>query len=557
MSEGGRPPAVRRFLRRPILWLAVTAAALPVLNLADERHRNRQDPASGAAVTVPGVAGEASPGGIDVTYRNPVTGQEVETFVGFGGKVAEPAPGAAVTLVVDRDDPENLRLAGDEVPETLDLFSMALLLAAGLSWVTLRQVSVRRSERLAAGAGPAFAMIATIEPPRRLGRRPCLHLWPLDAGPDSPALCAVPVLTTGGLPVGGPAFPVEVKGSPRNLGRVVARAGSTLVWPASRCLLWSWARRGERVLSAAEVAAATTPPFGTEPTPWPTRDPASGTPGRVAPPPPLGAEVPAGSPRPPHRVRTGADWTGFAGGRPSVVIGLLMAVTVLAVAVVTTAVHHAAADDLRQHGVEVVAEVTRRRASSVEVRYRLPGEDRDRTGTVPVDVPGDQKIGLRLPAHVDPRRPERFRFARDPYDAREPVLWAAVPLTGLLAVLVRRRRLWTASARLAERGRWRPATAQRNTANPSVAAVWGPPAPDGADPWVAAEVRLGGGDGWCLAPGRPHGTFDVEVAGGWDPGDAVALRHQGRLLTVTSRARWPRSARPRGRPGRAGRYTVR
>ena len=71
--------------------------------------------------------------------------------------------------------------------------------------------------RLAGRAETAFAMLGAIAPRGRIRRRPVLHLYALDAR-GVPVAVLPRLLATAGCPLAGPAFPVQVKGVPRQWG---------------------------------------------------------------------------------------------------------------------------------------------------------------------------------------------------------------------------------------------------------------------------------------------------------------------------------------------------
>jgi hypothetical protein len=354
---------------------------------------------------------------------------------------------------------------------------------------------------MAAGDGTAFALLGALEVPRWPARRPVLHLWGVDAAAGAEAICAVPVITTGGLPIGTHAFPVEVKGSPRSLGRVVARAGGTVLWPSARCLISTRGRRPEAFLDAPVADDDVLSVAGAEDGP-----PATGV---------LAAHVlPA--------------------------TALAASVAVVAIVTALSLVKDADARRLTRNGSRVVAEVVDRHQAAVSVTYRLPGDERQRRGKVPVRVAADHETGLRLPAVVDPERPGHLRFVREPYDAAEPVVWASLPAVAIGWWFSSAGLRWRQSRRMAAAGPWRVVSARSRGGNSTEYLLLGPP--DGR--YVHSEVRIASRDRRLLQDWRTDGTTLVEMAGGTDPGDPVALRRDGRLLAVTSGLRIPRLDRP-------------
>lgn len=500
MSRGGRPGAVRRFLRRPWVWVGVVIVAAPVFNWLDQSDQRRHAPGPDA-LRLEALVEDVAGGSVKLAYENPLTGQRVEARAPVGPAVDTPAEGVGVPVEVARGDPETVRLAGDGPVPTFDAVALALVLGLPLLWCALRWWSVRAAERLAGRpSAPTFAMVGALAGPRRVGRRPCLHLWPLDSPPGSEALCAVPVVVSGGLPV-GTAFPVEVKGSPRSFGRIVARAGGTVLWPAARGLRAPWMRRPARI------------------------DPA---------PIPLDPPVPGGAGDTPVRP------PGFVTPHASLLLGVAASVVLPAAVGVVALTNQRRAEALYRHGTQVVAEVVERGGSSVTVRYTLPGEAEARTGRVPVDWPEDQKIGLKLPAVVDPQDPARLRFLRERYDAAEPILWAACPAATIAGVLLVRFRTWRRSARVADAGPWRPVTARRRSGiQLTYLAI-----SSAAETGTALEVRIPNDAIRPLEGRSGRSPIRLELAGDPDPGSPIALRSSGRILPVASTALVPRTAGP-------------
>lgn len=137
-------------------------------------------------------------------------------------------------LEVSRSDPEDVVIAGDRFPATVNIASYApWVLFPFLVW-TARRWTLRRTERLMAREAPAHLLMARASPPRRWGRRWRLHLYPLDAGAAGRPVCTVPLIEAPGRPGW---FPVEVKGAPRPYARVVARhPDGDVLWPSGRAL---------------------------------------------------------------------------------------------------------------------------------------------------------------------------------------------------------------------------------------------------------------------------------------------------------------------------------
>jgi hypothetical protein len=197
-----------------------------------------------------------------VRYRHPVTEQDVVAPLWVWHERYRAEPGDEVRVIVQNDDPLSVQVEGDRFPVTENLVVYGLwVIGASIPFVA-RRFSMWRTERLAASAEPTFAMTGALVPSTPFAR--ChLQLFALDAPPAAEPLCSVRVLTTGHAPLLRRTFPVEVKGRPRPLGRVVAQTGGVVLWPAGRAL----GRRGGRGRPACRTAAAATP--------WPARSKAA------------------------------------------------------------------------------------------------------------------------------------------------------------------------------------------------------------------------------------------------------------------------------------------
>jgi len=228
--------AVRRYLSRPLhvaLWVLVFVAAI----LAADAIGNREDRAQFAHGTrvEARVTSVRSGDVIHLEFRDPNRARTIQTAT-RPRDARPPERGDDVPIDVARDDPYVVRLAGDTWSTPYDVASMSLIALLPLLWWAWRRYHVGRLRALAVSDVPAFAMTAAIGPPVRFSKRPRLFLYPMDAGPGSAPLCALALLTRRGYVVEDVAFPVEVKGSPRPLGRVLVRAGTTLCWPAGLAL---------------------------------------------------------------------------------------------------------------------------------------------------------------------------------------------------------------------------------------------------------------------------------------------------------------------------------
>ena len=237
MRSAGRSPAVRRWIRRPLWWGAAALALAGALFAADVAAARRDDRRFDRGLRVQGTVDAGWDGGrdVEVTYRHPESGEQVSarTFVWDTSRL--PATAGPVDLEVSRRDPTDVALAGDRLPVTANLGDYApWALLPSVVWA-LRLWSVRRAEGVMAADGVAYAMLADGSASGWWLRRCRLNLHPLDADPDGPPVCTVPLVEP---PVRAGTFAVEVKGSPRPFGRVVARDSldGTVLWPAGRAL---------------------------------------------------------------------------------------------------------------------------------------------------------------------------------------------------------------------------------------------------------------------------------------------------------------------------------
>jgi hypothetical protein len=291
-----------------------------------------------------------------------------------------------------------------------------------------------------------------------------------------------------------------VKGSPRPFGRVVARLDDTVLWPRGRA--------SGRTDRAALPAAIGRPPLFAERDLPPGRLP-GGWPGRF----------------------------GWGLGVLGATIALLVTVTVV------TWSHRGAARDLERHGAHVVARVLDDDAGALalDVEYRLPGEDTVRTGRAPVDHPGDWDVGDRYPAVVDPASPGRLRLLAEPYDAREPIVWAAIPAVAVSVLLARSAWWWRRRQRM-RRGPWAEVDAwvvgsdemvpkleviEVALAHPSATAAC-----------CTVRLPLTTRSWWPAGGGR----IGLVAAGSLTPGGTVVVRHGDTVVFPFGAARAPRRA---------------
>ncbi len=78
----------------------------------------------------------------------------------------------------------------------------------------------------------------------------------------------------------------------------------------------------------------------------------------------------------------------------------------------------------------------------------------------PADFASWYPKGVRFTIQVDPEDPTKARLAARPYDATEPIAWAAIPLGGAVPLVAGRWRSWRRNAATAEAGPWWEASAQ-------------------------------------------------------------------------------------------------
>ena len=367
---------------------------------------------------VVGVVGREYKGGaeVPVTYFNPVTDQRltVDTYVWH---VDLPRAGSLVNLEVDRDDPGNVVLEGDRFTVAENLPFSVIWPLLPLTAGALRRWGLARSRRVLEGT-TSFVMLGALTSPWRLGRYCHLQLYALDAPPGAAPVCTVPVLLTHGFPIPSGAFEVDVKGIPRPTGRVVARAGDRVFWPAGRALTTSTAPRPVEITPAEPVALREVdrPEVARARFPWPalTREAiACG-----------GAAVLA-------FVVAGVTFEGARDARSQVT------------ASVPTIGKVVEADADEYH---------------VVVEFRDPTSGEVRRDNAPADWPDDHPVGRRYPILVGP---SGVRLAREPYDAEEPIAWAATPLVMTSLLLLRRALLVRANLRTLDSGPFFDAAAWR------------------------------------------------------------------------------------------------
>ena len=481
MTRRERPPAVARH-RNTALWLPVAALALfgwffVTEDLPASRPERVDRPDE---VAVDGrVLRQTTGGALEVRYTHPVTEQEVtaEVYVWDGDLVGE--PGRTISLVADRDDPLSASAAGDVMPwHTNAVVYLAWLAGTTLPALT-RRYGMWRSERLARTLSPGFAMAGVVTPSPKRRFRCDLHLYPLDAPEHAPPVCTVAVLTTGGARLGAHVFAVEAKGFPRPLGRVVARTGETVLWPAGRA-----SRRAVHPRPSGPVRPVT---------------------------PLAAAERPSGTRR---------SGVLRAVGREIGVLAACMAA--LAVAVVVTSVNRADARAVVTEGRPVVGEVVDHEETDTVVVLRYEEAGATRVTRAPADFAGDYRKGTRYPVRLDPDDPARARLDAEPYDAVEPIAWLALPAIAAAGLVWSRLRSWRRNRTVAAEGPWWAARARAGDRDGEVVVT-------DHDDGVVCGVMVQPARS-AVSAGEPVG---VVVAGDAEPGAPVAVwRAGGRGLPV-------------------------
>ncbi|MEO8692938.1 MAG: hypothetical protein ABI658_05440 [Acidimicrobiales bacterium] len=405
-----KPPSA--FAWAPLRWLLAAIAAVvgfTVLGITDADYRNRpfDDALQASGVVAADYDGRSLK--VPITYDNPLTEQQVQTTFHIANYGDVPERGSTIAIDVGRNNPRAIRIQGLAVRRDEDRVELAEVVALlSLGPLLLRWFALRRARRLIDRPDKSFVMTAALGAHRR-GRRPLLHLYPLDSNPSASAVCVVPLAASYGLPVGGEYFTVEVKGSPRPFGRVVARLESgEILWPAARAL----ASRGEQ--SRPTVRLAHTVPPADRPTSIRLVSLARQMPLEIA------------------------------------LFGLLV---IVATGLTALTRHNAdRADTVAARSVRINAEVVDKHSSDVVVRYSWNGVEL--TARAPAQSGGGYQRGLRYPILVDPRQPTSIRTAMEPYNAAGPIIWVWL-IAGAAALPVAHRvsQRWNARRNL-RRGPW-------------------------------------------------------------------------------------------------------
>jgi hypothetical protein len=343
----------------------------------------------------------------------------------------------------------------------LPLFAIGVAAAAAAA----RWWSIRRTDRLVTSGQTAFAMVAVLHPSRWRGRIRC-SLYPLDCMVGGRPVCTFDALTTGGLPVTGPAFAVEVRGRPIPGGLLVARCGERVIRPVRRPL----SKHG--------------PPFPGAVTATPL------------------TLLPAPAPPPPSR--TVAPLPRCLGWlAPACLLAVVLAT---AVAVPRLIIGERRDADLVRTGHEVLAEVTAKDHKDLTIEYRLPGSD-SAVRQAQVTGSDDRVVGRRYPAHADDAG--NARLDADPYDVGEPIVWLVVAWVATALLTWPGVRWWRDARRAARRGPW---FAARGRGEDGRVLVTPPGVTDGSYTTTCAT-----------SPRAPATPAALLVAGSLEPGDAVAI----------------------------------
>lgn len=369
--------ATVRWLLGVLPWIVVVTAALLVWEVGDRRDQSRLLSDSPIAWGTIVSIDHDQP---QVTYTHGVVGDVVADV-----DAANVHVGDEIVVAYDVDDPYRVEPRARDVRRDLAPWIVAGGIVAVAGSLAAMQWSARRQRSLAADDSTAFAMLGAIHH-SKLSVVPRLSLYPLDSVAGERPVCT---LRLADIRVDGPAdacFPLDVKGIPRPTGLVVTRVGDTVLWPRGRALVGARYQRPTRV-TAPEIREA-------------------------------------------GNVRTFLTWLAVCGA-----CGLLVTATV---AVVSTRGARVTEKWVAE-GRRAVATIVSRNERSVNVDVVVV-DDSTRPAVLmaaPVDYPEDYDPGQRYPAVVGDDG-ERVRLLAEPYDAVEPILWAAIPTAVLLWWAARR-----------------------------------------------------------------------------------------------------------------------
>jgi hypothetical protein len=236
VTRSHRPRVVIKWLRLPLWFLFAGSALATTFFVADVRTA-RQERAlldHGYHTTAYIAAGWNGGPSVPLAYENPQTHQVVRTSTYVWNDALRPKRVGTVDIDASRTDPKEVRIAGDRFPAATNVPSYLSYIAIPLAVWLARRRTIHATERLMASPAQAYAMEASMT--RGLFQlHPRLRLFPLDVPNGSRPVCEVPIIDRR---VRKGTFPVEVKGTPRASGRVVARAADgEILWPSGRALL--------------------------------------------------------------------------------------------------------------------------------------------------------------------------------------------------------------------------------------------------------------------------------------------------------------------------------
>ncbi len=356
-------------------WIIVVTAALLVW---EGRDRHAQSELLLGSPIAWGTIVSVDHNQPQVSYTHGVVGDVVADIDAGDAEV-----GDEIVMAYDVNDPYRVEARDRHVRRDLAPWIVAggIVVVAG-SFAAM-QWSARRQRSLAADESTAFSMLGTIHH-SRLSVVPRLSLYALDSVAGDRPVCTIRLAD---IRVDGPGdvcFPVDVKGIPRPTGLVVPRVGDTVLWPRGRALVGARHQR----------------------------------PGRVGTP-----EI-----REAGNVRKFLTWLAVCGA-----CGLLLTATVAVVSTRGARITEKWVAD----GRRAVATIVSRNERSVNVDVVVDDSTRPAVlMAAPVDYPEDYDPGQRYPAVVGDG--DRVRLLAEPYDAVEPILWAAIPSAVLLWWAARR-----------------------------------------------------------------------------------------------------------------------
>jgi hypothetical protein len=452
---------------RPLWWIALTLAFVLLLtggsirSIARSRHGRETWPRTQATVASDYIAGRHV---VPVEAVHPVTKQLVDIDIVVVNDSALPEPGAKFTIAADPANPDSAVVPGDGDDLQEIVVGWIVMVGAAIAAAAARWTAIARTERLIRTSRASFAMLAALSSAGRFRHRVECSLYALDAAARADPICTFSVLTSSGLPIDGPAFPVDVRGRPLPGGLLVARAGDHIIRPVRRPLT-----RGRRPRPAAlsDVVA------------------------------PQQTDAP-----PEDTIQIAPLWRCmdvFA------IAGLVSAVVITAIAVPRIIVGSDRAERLYRTGRVVVVELESKSDTALTVRYQPPSGP---AILLPTDGSTGRTVGRRYPAHIDAS--SHVRLDADPYDWGLPVGFL-VMWWGVVALFVWPRiRWWRDASRAAQTGPWYQLSGHF----------------DGADgPYLVAvphPLNIGHVAS-CRARPRHEGSTPCMVAGDLDPGEAFAL----------------------------------